>query len=526
MSLRFSASNGETASNGRRPSAAELAEAHGLLLVDLASVEIEADAAAAIPVRVLERAGAVPYRFDGDRLRVAVADPGDLVNVDELRLATRHPIELVVAPLNQVRSELRRLIARAPNLNLAPIPMDVDATEAERVVARVVDEESVQVRLVDSIITRAVESRASDVHFVPTGDSLAVRIRVDGVVHDLERIPNAEAPGVVSRIKVLAKLDIAEHRRPQDGRIAVNPEGRRALDIRVAVLPTVGGEGVVMRLLEKARSAPTLSDIGLSFQMQMDIEKLNHTSLGAFLVTGPTGSGKSTTLYAALDDINRPGINVITVEDPVEYRVPEIFQVEVHRRAGLTFASALRGILRADPDVIMVGEIRDDETAGIALEAALTGHFVLSTLHTNDAPSALTRLLDIGVEPQLASSAVTAVLNQRLLRRVCTDCRHLVEASEDQLGAIGFSEAQIARGITLYDSRGCDTCNEGFRGRVGVFQLMLVNDEIAELTTQRPSRDVLKNAAFAAGMRTLHEDGLDKVARGLTTLAELERALP
>src|SRR5205807_6910449 len=331
--------------NGRRLSAAELAEAHGLLLVDLASVEIEADAAAAIPVRVLERAGAVPYRFDGDRLRVAVADPGVLVNVDELRLATRHPIELVVAPLNQVRSELRRLIARAPNLNLAPIPMDADATEEERVVARVVDEESVQVRLVDSIITRAVESRASDVHFVPTGDALAVRIRVDGVVHDLERIPNTEAPGVVARIKVLAKLDIAEHRRPQDGRIAVNPEGRSELDIRVAGLPTAGGEGVVMRLLEKARSAPTLSDIGLSFQMQMDIEKLNHTSLGAFLVSGPTGSGKSTTLYAALDDINRPGINVITVEDPVEYRVPEIFQVEVHRRAGLTFASALRGIL-------------------------------------------------------------------------------------------------------------------------------------------------------------------------------------
>src|SRR5207244_4222963 len=213
------------------------------------------------------------------------------------------------------------------------------------------------------------------------------------------------SPGVISRIKVLAKLDIAEHRRPQDGRIALQPEGKRELDIRVAVLPTVGGEGVVMRLLEKSRSAPSLSDIGLSFQMQMDIEKLNHTSLGAFLVTGPTGSGKSTTLYAALDDINRPGINVITVEDPVEYRVPEIFQVEIHPRAGLRFAGALRGIMRADPDVIMVGEIRDDETAGIALAAALTGPFVLSTLHTNDSPRCLTRLMDIGGEPDLASGA-------------------------------------------------------------------------------------------------------------------------
>src|SRR2546423_11049332 len=238
VSLRFSASNGEIASNGRRLSAAELAESHGLQLVDLTSVEIEADAAAEIPVRVLERAGAVPYRFDGGRVRVAVADPGDLQSMDELRLATRHPIELVVAPISQVRSELRRLIARAPNLNLASIPMDVDFAAEAQVAVQVVEEESVQVRLVDSIITRAVESRASDVHFVPTGDALAVRIRVDGVVHELERIPNREAPGVISRIKVLAKLDIAEHRKPQDGRLSLRPEGRREIDIRVAALPT------------------------------------------------------------------------------------------------------------------------------------------------------------------------------------------------------------------------------------------------------------------------------------------------
>ncbi len=411
-------------------------------------------------------------------------------------------------------------------LNLPPIPMDADITDEERAQVQVRAEETVHVRLVDSIVARAVESRASDVHLVPTSDSLAVRIRVDGVVHDLERIPKAEAPGVVSRLKVLAKLDIAEHRRPQDGRISLHPAGRHELDIRVAVLPTVDGEGIVMRLLEKARSAPSLSDIGLSNQMQMDIERLNHMSLGAFLVTGPTGSGKSTTLYAALEDINRPGINVITVEDPVEYRVPEIFQVEVQPRAGFTFASALRGILRADPDVIMVGEIRDTETASIALEAALTGHFVLSSLHTNDPPTALTRLMDIGVEPQLASAAVTAVLSQRLVRRVCMDCREAVEVTEDELVAHGFSEQQIARGMTIFESRGCDTCNEGFRGRVGVFQLMLMNDELSELTTKRPSRDTLKNAAAAAGMCTLREDGLDKVARGLTTLTELERALP
>jgi type IV pilus assembly protein PilB len=526
VSLRFSASNGAGPASARRATAAELADVHGLQLVDLTSVEIEAAAAAEIPVRVLERVQAVPYRFDGDRLRVAIADPGNLESVDELRLACKHPLELVVAPVNQIHSELRRLILRAPNLNLASIQLDAELTETELESTQVIDEESIQVRLVDSIITRAVESRASDVHFVPMDDSMAVRIRVDGVVHDLEHIPLREAPGVVSRIKVLAKLDIAEHRRPQDGRISVQQEGRRELDIRAAVLPTVDGEGVVLRLLEKARSAPTLSDIGLSFQMQMDIERLNHTSLGAFLVTGPTGSGKSTTLYAALDDINRPGINVITVEDPVEYRVPEIFQVEVHPRAGLTFAGALRGILRADPDVIMVGEIRDTETASIALEAALTGHFVLSTLHSNDPPAALTRLMDIGVEPHLTGAAVTAVLTQRLVRRVCTDCRAPIEASEEELTKIGFDESQIARGVTMFESRGCDTCSDGFRGRVGVFQLMSVTDEISELTARRASRDALKRAAAASGMRTLGDDGLDKVARGLTTLSELERALP
>jgi type IV pilus assembly protein PilB len=514
-------------SSASRTSAAELAGEHGLPLVDLRSVEIEPEAAAAIPVRVLERIEAVPYRIDGDRLRIAVADPGDLESVDELRLASRYPLDLVVAPINQIRSELRRLIVRSPNIDLPAIPMAADLTDAERLaLAQAVDEESVQVRIVDSIVTRAVESRASDVHFLPTGDSLAVRVRVDGVVHDLEHIPNAEAPGVISRIKVLAHLDIAEHRKPQDGRLSLHPAGKRELDIRVATLPTVDGEGAVLRLLEKSRSAPTLSDIGLSMEMQMDIERINHTSLGAFLVTGPTGSGKSTTLYAALDDINRPGINVITVEDPVEYRVPEIFQMEVHPRAGLTFARALRGVLRADPDVIMIGEIRDTETAGIALEAALTGHFVLSTLHTNDPPTALTRLIDIGVEPHLASAAVTAVLSQRLVRRVCNDCRAPIELTDQQLTNIGFTESQLARGVTIYKSQGCDTCNEGYRGRVGVFQLMVVGDEIAELTTERPGREALKQAALRAGMRSLREDGLDKVARGLTTLDEVERALP
>jgi type IV pilus assembly protein PilB len=489
-------------SSAKTGRAAQLAEAHGLAVVDLSSVEIEPEAAAEIPVRLLERVGAVPYRLDGQRLRVAVADPSDVESIDELRLVSRFPLEVVVAPVNQIRAELRRLLARSPNVRVSPLPTDVD-----------------------SIIERAIESRASDVHFVPTPDALTVRIRVDGVVRELERIPKSEAAGLISRLKVLANLDIAEQRKPQDGRLPWQSDGRRDLDIRVTTLPTVDGEGAVLRLLEKARSAPTLSDIGLSFEMQMDIERLNYSSLGALLVCGPTGSGKSTTIYAALDDIHRPGINVVTVEDPVEYRLPEIFQVEVNRRAGLTFAAALRGVLRADPDVIMIGEIRDSETASIALEAALTGHFVLSTLHTNDPPTAMARLIDIGVEPYLAGAAVTAVLSQRLVRRVCTDCRVPVELTEKQLTTLGFSELQIASGITMFKSRGCEACSDGYRGRVGVFQLMLVNDEIAELTATQPGRESLKRAAFAAGMRTLRDDGLDKVGRGLTTIDELERSL-
>jgi type IV pilus assembly protein PilB len=524
VSLRFSASNGQLpVATHRTSAAAELAEAHGLQLVDLTTAEIEADAAAAIPIHVLERLGAIPYRLEGDRLRVAVADPGDLEAMDELRLASRYAIDLVVAPIKHVHSALRRLLANTPNLNLTPVALASDASDEDRAEAAARSEDPVHVRLVDSIIGRAVESRASDVHLVPTADSLLVRIRVDGVVHDLERIPKAETAGVVSRIKVLAKLDIAEHRRPQDGRISL--EGRQELDIRVAALPTVDGEGIVMRLLEKARSVPTLSDIGLSNKMQMDIDGLINKAVGAFLVCGPTGSGKSTTLYAALDDINQSGINVITVEDPVEYRMPDVFQVEIHPRAGLTFATALRGILRADPDVIMVGEIRDPETASIALEAALTGHFVLSSLHTNDPPTALTRLMDIGVEPHLASAAVTAVLSQRLVRRVCEECREPVESSEGELLKLGFTEQQLARGISMQRSRGCDRCNDGYRGRVGVFQLMVVDGEIGRLTTRQVSRDALKAAAVAAGMGTLWEDGLDKVARGLTTLDELHRTL-
>jgi type IV pilus assembly protein PilB len=327
-------------------------------------------------------------------------------------------------------------------------------------------------------------------------------------------------------VKVLAKLDIAEHRVPQDGRISVRARSSgRLFDIRIAVLPTVEGEGVIMRLLEKTRRAPTLTEIGLSNELQMKLEAVVFRPTGAFLVTGPTGSGKSTTIYAALCDALRPEINVITIEDPVEYRLPDVYQLQVNSRTGLTFASGLRAILRADPDLLMVGEIRDLETAKIALEAAMTGHAVYSTLHTNDAPAALTRLKDLGVEPSITASAISAVLAQRLVRRLCEDCREPYASSPADLEYLGFTPSAIERGVTLYRARGCVQCTKGYRGRTGIHQLMVMDDDIAGLVTAGAGHQELVSAAIAGGMSTLWQDGLGKVALGVTTIEEISRVV-
>jgi type IV pilus assembly protein PilB len=336
-------------------------------------------------------------------------------------------------------------------------------------------------------------------------------------------------PGVTTRLKVLAKLDIAERRKPQDGRISLNAAAAgRMLDIRVATLPTVEGEKVVMRLLDKSRRAPTLEELGLSDEMRARLAEIIARPTGALLVTGPTGSGKSTTLYAGLTTINRPEINIITVEDPVEYRLAGVNQVQINNRAGLTFASALRSILRSDPDVVMVGEIRDGETAKISIEAALTGHFVLSTLHTNDAPSAITRLNEMGVEPFLTGAAVTGVLAQRLARKLCTHCCEMYQPSVDELlqSRVAPDVALASDGMAFYRKRGCPRCNQtGYKGRVGVYQLLTMNETIAQLAVARASREEVERAAMEGGMRSLWDDGLSKVAAGLTSVEELARVL-
>ncbi|MGD0715091.1 MAG: GspE/PulE family protein [Gaiellaceae bacterium] len=510
-----------------------LAGRHQLPLVDLALITVDEEAARLVPFHVLERVAAIPYAFEGDTVRVAIADPGNLHGIDELRLATRHQLELGVAARDDIVAAIRKLVrasgasgARAV-VEIAEEGFEVELEEATDLEAEDGVSDVPLVRLVNSVLYQAAEDGASDVHFEPQEDSLVVRFRIDGVLQEMQRIPKRMANGVTTRLKVLAKLDIAERRKPQDGRISVNAAAAgRTLDVRVATLPTVEGESIVMRLLDKSKRPPTLTELGLAEKMREAISELILRPTGALLVTGPTGSGKSTTLFACLSQISRPEINIITVEDPVEYRLSGINQVQINPRAGLTFAAALRSILRSDPDVVMVGEIRDGETAKISVEAALTGHLVLSTLHTNDAPSALTRLNEMGVEPFLTGAAVTGVLAQRLARKLCSHCCEMYNPSVDELLAARVSPdvAAASDGMAFYRKRGCPRCNQtGYKGRIGVFQLLTMTEDMATLAAAKASREEIERAALSTGMRTLWDDGMAKVSAGLTSIEELAR---
>src|SRR5690348_2527732 len=512
-----------------------VAARHQLPLVDLAFSGVEDMAAKLIPLHVLERVVAIPYALRNDILHVAVADPANVHAIDELRLATRHPIELGVASRDDIVNAVRKLVRQSEAFG-ARAALEEEEAQFETVEEDETDLEEDDgvsdaplVRLVNSILFQAAEDGASDVHFEPQEDALVVRFRIDGVLQEMQRIPKRMMAGVTTRLKVLAKLDIAERRKPQDGRISLNAAAAgRMLDVRVATLPTVEGESLVMRLLDKSKKPPTLTELGLSEEMRTQLSEIVAKPTGALLVTGPTGSGKSTTLFACLNQINRPEINIITVEDPVEYRLPGVNQVQINNRAGLTFAAALRSILRSDPDVVMVGEIRDGETAKISIEAALTGHLVLSTLHTNDAPSTITRLNEMGVEPFLTGSAVSAVLAQRLARKLCPNCCELYSPSVDELLSARVSPdiAASQDGVGFYRKKGCPRCNQtGYRGRIGVYQLLTMTEELESLAVSRAPRDEIERAAIRGGMRTLWDDGLAKVAAGLTSLEELARVV-
>jgi len=505
-----------------------LAARHRLPLVDLRLTGVSADASTHMPVRVLRRAVALPYRLEGDVLHVALADPQNVHAIDELRLATRYQLSLAVAARDEITAELDRL----DRVSEAVIEtLDEEEEAADDAVADLEEDDGVSdgpiVRIVNSIMLEAAEDGASDVHFEAQEDGLLVRFRIDGVLHEMQRIPRQHMAGVTTRLKVLAKMDIAERRKPQDGRISLRAASvGRLLDIRMATLPTVAGETVVLRLLDKSKQAPSLEVLGMSDEMRAAFSSLIARPTGAIFVTGPTGSGKSTSLYAALTQIARPEINVITVEDPVEYRLAGVNQMQINVRAGLTFATALRSILRSDPDVVMVGEVRDGETAKMAIEAALTGHLVLSTLHTNDAPSTLTRLNEMGVEPFLTASAVSAVLAQRLARKLCTHCCEMYTPSVEELieARVAPDVAASSDGMVLYRKRGCPRCNQtGYKGRIGIFQLMLMDEGLAELAVRKAGRDEVEREAMSAGMKTLWDDGMAKVASGLTSIEELAR---
>ena len=508
--------------------ARSLARRYGLPFIDLTEDRASPSASELISLKTLQRVVAVPVSRTDDRLRVAVADPANIHGIDELRLATRYTVDIAVGNREEILAELDRIARQGEAMDAQSALDDVEVVEEEDdLEADDGVSDAPLVRLVNSIVMQAATDGASDIHFEPQEDSLLVRVRVDGVLNETQRIPKRMANGITTRLKVLAKLDIAERRKPQDGRIALNARAvGRMLDIRVAVLPTVEGEQVVMRLIDKSRKTPTLESLGMSESMREKVAEIIRRPTGALLVTGPTGSGKSTTLYAALAEINRPEINIITVEDPVEYRLAGINQVQINIKADMTFASALRSILRSDPDAIMVGEIRDAETAKMAIESALTGHMVFSTLHTNDAAGAMTRLNEMGVEPFLTGSAVSAVIAQRLARKLCTNCCEMYSPTTEELISARISPDMAAarEGMVLYRKVGCPRCGRtGYKGRIGIFQLLLMNDELESLVSMNSSRDAIEQAAAAAGMRSLWDDGIAKAAAGLTSLEELAR---
>ncbi|MEA2248575.1 MAG: type pilus assembly protein PilB [Solirubrobacteraceae bacterium] len=494
-----------------------IAERFGVDHVDLNGFRVDMSAANLLPSSAARRYGAVPVGFVAQgALLVAMVDPGNVLAIDDISLMTGHDVRPAVAAEEDVATLIARLNKIDEMVHEEPETEDVAELDL-----RDSAEDAPVVKLVNSLIAQGVEQGASDIHFEPVAGDLVVRLRVDGVLAEATRIPRKLVAGVVSRIKIMSDLDIAERRVPQDGRTTLSIEGRK-VDVRVATLPLVGGEGAVLRILDKEGAVIDLDSLGMVEPERGRFVSAFSRPHGAVLVTGPTGSGKSTTLYGALAQLHTPEKNIITIEDPVEYEMPGIKQMQTNPRAGLTFANGLRSMMRADPDIIMVGEIRDKETAQIAVEAALTGHLVLSTLHTNDAPGAVARLIEMGVEPFLVASAVSCVLAQRLARRLCEHCKRGVVIDGDVVRANAYDVDDAE--VSVYEAVGCGRCGgTGYRGRIGLYEVMPVTEEIRNLAVGRASADEISEAAERAGMRRLRDEGLAKVRAGLTTFAELGR---
>ncbi len=506
-----------------------LAGQFGMEMISLSNMDITQSVIDLVPAEVARRYKIIPVYKNENTLTVAMGDPLDIDALDGLRYVLKFDVSGVVA----LPAEIEKALDHYYTLRTETVDSMLEeitegtvavATQANELVddTDVTEADAPIIKLVSLIIIEALRSRASDIHLEPLPKKFRVRYRVDGVLHEVESPPRKLQPAVISRVKIMANMKIAEKRVPQDGRIQINIMGRD-VDLRVSSIPTNHGESIVMRILEKESLKLGLPQLGFMTDDQQTFDRLIRLPDGILLVTGPTGSGKTTTLYCCLNTINKPDRKIITVEDPVEYQMSGINQVQVHADIGMTFAAALRSILRQAPNIIMIGEIRDMETAEIAVNASLTGHLVFSTLHTNDAPSAVTRLIDIGIKPFLVASSTRAIMAQRLVRKICERCKDEHTPTDVELRLLGPA-AQHMAGARLYQGRGCTDCNlTGYKGRLGIFEIFVIDDEVRHMIYERVSATELRRRARELGMRTLREDGLRKVAAGMTTLDEVLR---
>lgn len=505
-----------------------LARQVGMDFIDLDEYPVDRSAVSVVPAALCRRYTVLPVGFANGSLVLATADPGNVVAVDDVRTMSGLRVTPVVATYDNLMRAIDRFCRADGEMEDLSSAFEEEQPSNETDLSKVgefVDDDAPIVRYVNLLVTQAITDRASDIHIEPSEHDLRVRYRIDGVLHEMQRSPKQITSGVISRVKILSDIDIAERRKPQDGRMSVNHNGRK-IDLRVATLPTVWGEKIVMRILDNSTASLDLRDLSFLDENYATYHEAFTKPYGMILVTGPTGSGKSTTLYATLNAVSRPEINVITVEDPVEYRLPGINQVQVNPKAGLTFAGALRSILRSDPDVVLLGEIRDHETAQIAIEAALTGHLVLSTLHTNDAPSAITRLIEMGIEPFLVGSALDAVVAQRLARKLCDKCKEPYLPTPVELVAARFPWVDGEPIPELFRPVGCVSCSKtGYRGRIALHEVMRVTEDVERLAVAHSSAAEIAATARREGMIALREDGWHKVALGRTSIEEILRVV-
>jgi len=499
----------------------------GIPRIDLRNYLIDPKILALVTESLAKKHNMIPLFKTGDTLTIATADPLNVVALDEMRLKTKSNIEPAVATETEVRNAINQYYGVGGSIedvikgiDMKALAIDEGKEEIEPEKLRNIAEEAPIIKLVNLIILQAIRDKASDIHVEPEEDSLKIRFRVDGILHEQATIPKQMQAAVLSRMKIMSDMNIATKRIPQDGRFRLNMDGGQ-IDMRVSSLPTIFGENIVMRLLDTTSILIGLERLGFDEQNLEKFKSLIVKPHGIILVTGPTGSGKTTTLYSALNTINTPDKNIITVEDPVEYQLKMIRQSQINPKAGLTFATGLRSILRQDPDVIMVGEIRDLETAEISIQAALTGHLVFSTLHTNDAPSSLTRLTDMGVEPFLISSSVIGIIAQRLVRMICPSCKQSYAPSAEVIKDIGL---ELPANPKFYKGSGCKACkNTGYKSRMGIFEMLMLNDKIRDMILAKTSSSQIKRVAQEFGMKTLREDGIIKVLAGVTTIDEVMR---